>query len=298
MEVRVLRYFLTVAREGNITRAAEILHMTQPTLSRQLAQLEDELNAQLLIRGKRHITLTEEGMRLRRRAEEIVELADRTEQEFALPHEVLSGNISIGSGEASCSEVLAELILSFRELHPMVSFDLYSGNADLLKERLDKGLIDIALLMEPVDVVRYDYLRLNHEEKWGALMRADDPRAQSAFISRDELVTAPLMLSRRLLVQQEIASWLGAEADTLQVVSTHNLIANAARLVERGMGLAITVEGAVSLYDPKRFCFRPIHPPMITRSVMVWKKYQSFNPATTAFLEHIRRSLQAGEEKE
>ena len=180
MELRVLRYFLTVVREENITRAAEMLHITQPTLSRQLAMLEEELGVKLMERGARKIVLTSEGALLRRRAEELVALADKTEQEFASQSETLEGRISIGSGEIAAVSALARCCEAFHEQYPRVTFDLLTANADVVKEQMDKGLLDVGLLLEPIDMDKYDYVRMAEREEWGVLMRPDDPLASRA----------------------------------------------------------------------------------------------------------------------
>ena len=182
MEIRVLKYFLTVAREESITKGAEILHITQPTLSRQLMQLEEELRVQLFIRGKNKIILTDEGMLLRRRAEEIVDLVGRTEKEFDEHDNLIGGEIFIGAGETNAMHTLADLIKEFNKEYPQVKYNLYSGNADDIKERIDKGLIDIGLLTEPVNIEKYDFIRLPNKEAWGVLMQKDSPLAKKEYI--------------------------------------------------------------------------------------------------------------------
>lgn len=288
MELRVLRYYLTVAREENITRAADILHITQPTLSRQLSQLEEELGAQLMIRGKRKITLTEDGLRLRRRAEELVELAEKTEQEFGGASPELSGVISIGSAESSAAKFLPKLLEQFSAEHPLVQYDLLSGNADQLRERLDTGLLDAALLLEPVDVTRYDFLRLQETDRWGVLMPARSPLSEKSFVDAADLRELPLLMPRRDSVQRELSAWFGGSFEHLHIFSTHNLIKNAALLVEHGLGYAVTIEGAVDVYDRERFCFRPLSPELTVGAVLVWKKYRSASPAVSAFLQCAR----------
>ncbi|WP_347564850.1 LysR family transcriptional regulator [Clostridium intestinale] len=178
MEIRVLKYFLTVTRVENITKAAELLHITQPTLSRQLMQLEEELRAQLFLRGKNKITLTEEGMLLKRRVEEIIDLADKTEREFSEQDDLIGGEVFIGAAEINSMHVLADVIQGFREKYPRVKYNLHSGNADDVKEKIDKGLIDIGLLLEPVNIEKYDFIRLPQKETWGLLMSKDSPLAQ------------------------------------------------------------------------------------------------------------------------
>ncbi|MEG0276338.1 MAG: LysR family transcriptional regulator [Coprobacillus sp.] len=290
MEIRVLKYFLTVAREENITRAAEILHITQPTLSRQLMQLEDELGTQLFSRGKSKITLTDEGMLLRRRAEEIVELSDKTEREFQQVDDVIGGEIFIGGGELDSMRFLAEIVKSFHEEYPQVEFNLHSGNADDIKERLDRGIIDVGLLAEPVDISKYDFVRLPQKDIWGVVMRKDSPLASKDYITPQDLKNQPILCSRRSLVQNEIASWFGDVFDDVEIVATYNLVYNAALLVEAGMGYVMTLNVA-NTSEESKICFRPLYPKLETGSVIVWKKHQVFSPATTRFIERIRNAF-------
>lgn len=207
MEVRVLRYFLTVVREESITKAAEVLHITQPTLSRQLAQLEGELGVTLFSRGTRKISLTSEGMLLKRRAEEILELVDKTEQEMARQEELVEGTVAVGCGDLLAVQTLGELIRSFIQKYPRVTFDLYTATADHIKERMDRGVTDIGLLLEPVEMDKYEHIRLNRKESWGVAMRPDDPLAGKEKIRPEDLKGRPLILPRRLSLQSELASW-------------------------------------------------------------------------------------------
>ncbi len=198
MEIRVLRYFLTVVREESITKASEVLHITQPTLSRQLSQMEEEVGVKLFERGPRKITLTNEGILLRRRAEEILQLVDKTEKELAEQDEQVEGKISIGCGEIASVQLLPELFRAFREKYPRVSFDIFTATADLVKEQMDKGLLDIGLLLEPIDMEKYDFIRLDMKEKWVVMMRPDDPLARKEYITAQELSALPLILPRRM----------------------------------------------------------------------------------------------------
>lgn len=209
MEIRVLRYFLTVVREEGINRAAEVLHITQPTLSRQLSQLEEEIGVKLFHRGARKITLTNEGILLRRRAEEILALVDRTEQELVEQDELVEGRIVIGGGELAAMQELPEIMGAFREKYPLVTFDIFTGNADLVKEQMEKGLIDIGVLLEPIDMEKFDFIRLKGKEQWVVLMRPDDPLAEKESIRAKDLENAPLILPRRTNVQNELVNWLG-----------------------------------------------------------------------------------------
>lgn len=209
MEIRVLRYFLTVVREEGINRAAEALHITQPTLSRQLFQLEREVGVKLFNRGAKKITLTNEGILLRRRAEEILALVDRTEQELIEQDEQVEGRVVIGGGELAAMQELPKIISSFREKYPLVTFDIFTGNADVVKEQMEKGLIDIGVLLEPIDIEKFDFIRLKGKEQWGVLMRPDDPIAEKEVITAKDLENTSLILPRRNNVQNELTNWLG-----------------------------------------------------------------------------------------
>ncbi|GFP76462.1 LysR family transcriptional regulator [Clostridium fungisolvens] len=293
MEIRVLRYFLTVAREESITKAAEILHITQPTLSRQLMQLEEELRVQLFIRGKTKITLTDEGMLLRRRAEEIVDLADRTEREFIEQDNLIGGEIFIGAGETHAMHVLARLIKKFNKEYPQVKYNIYSGNADDVKEKIDKGLIDIGLLMEPVNIEKYDFIRLPNKETWGVLMPKDSPLAEKEYIKSKDLTNMSIINTKRSIVQNEIENWFGEQYEKLNIIATYNLIYNAAIMVEEGLGYAICFDKLVNVNDETNLCFKPFYPRLETGTVIVWKKHQVFSTATTKFIEKIINALKA-----
>ena len=291
MELRVLKYFLAVAREANITRAAEILNITQPTLSRQLMQLEDELNAKLFVRGKNKITLTDKGMILRRRAEELVDLAERTEKEFLNDNDIVAGEIFIGSGETNSMHSLAKVMKDFHDLYPQVQYNLYSANADDIKERIDKGLLDIGLLTEPVDISKYEFVRLKEKEVWGILMKKDDVLANKAYITADDLVGKPLISSKRTIVQNEIFNWFGKDYDKLNIISTYNLGLNVAIMVEEGLGYAFSLENLININDETNICFKPILPRIETGTVIVWKKHQIFSSATSKFIEEIKNTF-------
>lgn len=291
MEIRVLKYFLTVAREENITKAAEALHITQPTLSRQLMHLEEKLRVQLFIRGKNKITLTDEGMLLRRRAEEIVDLADRTEREFIEHDNLIGGEIFIGAGETYAMHVLADLIKKFNKEYPQVKYNLYSGNADDIKERIDKGLIDIGLLTEPVNIEKYDFIRLPNKETWGVLMQKDSPLAKKEYIKPEDLTNIPIINTKRSIVQNEIENWFGVQYEKLNIIATYNLIYNAAIMVEEGLGYAVCLEKLVNINDETNLCFKPFYPKLETGAVIVWKKHQVFSTATAKFIEIIMNAL-------
>lgn len=291
MELRVLRYYLTVAREENITRAAELLHITQPTLSRQMAELETELDTRLFVRTNRRIVLTEAGILLRRRADEIVALADKTEQEFKTGSEELMGTICIGSGvTAAVTDALPELLSSCAAAYPQVHFELHTGTAATIKERLDKGLLDIGILMEPIEVEKYEFVRLPKKEVWGLLMPKDDPLAQKRFVTPTDLRSLPLIVSWRI-GEREAKAWFGGKTEDLNIFCTYDLIDNAALLVERRLGYAFSIEGA--LKNMPGLAFRPLSPEISNTSVLVWKKRQPVSRAVQKFIELIRNAYRA-----
>ena len=285
MELRVLKYFLAVAREENITKAAALLHLTQPTLSRQLMQLEEELGVQLFRRSRYHIELTEDGMLLRRRAQELVDLAEKTTREFTMRETELMGEIAIGAGETQSMSFLSRAMVSFRENYPKVTFRIFSANADDVKERLDTGLLDMGLLTEPVDVGRYAFCRMKERDRWGVLVRLDSPLANLNSVTPDDLEQVPLIISGRERVQRELANWFGDRWERLQIAASFNLILNAANMVRYGVGTALSFDLNFS-FDDLRFI--PLSPTMDTGTVLVWKKEQVLTPAVEAFHQYIK----------
>ena len=289
MELRVLRYFLAVVREENIIRASEVLHITQPSLSRQLAQLEDELGAKLFERGNRKITMTEAGVLLRRRAEELISLADKTEREFLEFNggDNLTGTISIGGGELSSVSELAKMMRLFNERYPNVNFNFYSGNADSIKDRIDKGLLDFGLLLEPVDIDKYDYLRMPVREQWIVVVPPDSELVEKQAVTPQDLADKPLILPSRTKVIGELANWFGSFFDFKNVISTNNLINNAALMVEQGLGYALAIGGSVSLYGNERVIVKNLSPELYSTSVVAWKKHQPMGAVVRRFQELI-----------
>lgn len=294
MELRVLRYFAEVAREQNITAAAERLHVTQPTLSRQLMELEDELGKKLFERGKRKTTLTEEGMFLYRRAEEILTLAEKTEAAFRATEEAVSGDVSIGCGETDGMRLVIEAMKRTAEAHPDVRFHLYSGNDEDVSMRLDGGLIDFGLFVGYTDLEKYDHLRLPARDTWGLLMRSDCPLAQKSAVRPADLASVPVLCSRQALHSNELSGWLGCDFSKLNIPSTHNLVTNAAMMVRAGMGCALTIDKLVNTAGTE-LVFRPLDPPMQADLVFAWKKHQVFSKACGKFLEQLRRTAEAAQ---
>lgn len=296
MEIRVLRYFLTVAREKSINRAAEVLHITQPTLSRQISQLEDEVGVKLFQRGARKITLTNEGILLRRRAEEILSLVDKTEQELSEQEEVIEGCITIGSGELAAVQVLADCIADFRRQYPRVSYDILTANADFVKEQMEKGLLDIGVLLEPIDMDKFDFVRLKEKERWVVVMRSDDPLAQQKSVSAKDLAGKTLILPRRLNVRNELLNWFGRAVDDKQILFIANLSTNSAVMVERELGYAPVIEGSLPYLDHSKLTYRPLEPNLTAGCVVAWRRGQPFSPAVTKFIMHLQCFLSIGKQ--
>lgn len=288
MDIRILRYFLAVGREENITRAAESLHIAQPSLSKQLMELEHELGRPLLVRGKRRVTLTEDGVLLRRRAEEIVALVDRTEAELTNGEETIRGEVALGGVP---SALILRTAVALRTAHPEVRFRFFNGDATEVTERLDHGSLDFARLLQPVDTAKYDFLALPGEVSWGLLLPAAHPLAQKAGITRDDLPTVPLILHRRVGLQQEIARWARTEIENLNVAATYNIAyGQPADYVKSGLGAFLLVEDQLGPMDAE-VCFRPLDPPLTVRHALVWKRQAMFSKAARAFLEEVKKDI-------
>ncbi|MCI8332489.1 MAG: LysR family transcriptional regulator [Clostridiales bacterium] len=292
MEIRVLRYFLTIAREGSITNAAQFLHITQPTLSRQIHDLEEELGQKLFIRGSHHMTLTAEGMILRKRAEEIVAMVDKTEAEFNSIKTAVGGDIYIGGGETDAIKHLAAIAKELHDMYGDIRYHLYSGNAQDVTERLDKGLLDFGVLVQPADLSKYNYLHIPAKDTWGVIMRKDSPLAKKEAICKEDLMDVPLICSRQAIMQEkeqnEFARWFGEAFDRLNIVTTFNLVYNAAIMVEAGLGYAITLDKIANTSADSSLCFRPLWPTLEAGLSVIWKKYQVFSSAAELFLERMK----------
>lgn len=291
MDIRVLRYFLAVAQEESISGAAEYLHLTQPTLSRQLMDLEEELGKKLFIRGSRKVTLTEDGLLLRKRANEIVDLVDKTESEFHEAEGDISGDIYIGGGETYAMRLIAQTARDLQEQYPHIRYHLYSGNSDDVMERLDKGLLDFGLLIEPVDLKKYDHFRLPVTDTWGVLMRKDSPLAEKDCIYPKDLWNVPLLISRQSMIEHGLSSWARRDYDELNIIATYNLLFNAALMVEAGIGYAICLDKLANTMDVSELCFRPLAKSTAAGMDIAWKKYQIFSKASQKFLERMQESF-------
>lgn len=294
MDIRVLQYFLAVAREESITKAAESLHMTQPPLSRQLKDLETELGKSLFIRirGGKKITLTEDGMLLKKRAEEMVELMEKTKAELACSDGSISGEIFIGSGETDAISFLAQAAQNLQKKYPQICYHIYSGDAERVMEKLDKGLIDFGLLIGPVDMMKYDYMHLPITDTWGVLMRKDSPLAKKEKICAEDLWDKPLLLSHQAFASSEMSSWLRSDTTKPNIVATYDLIYNASHFVKKGIGYAIALDRLMNTTGDSELCFRPLYPPLEAGLCIVWKKYQVFSRASNQFLKQLQLELQ------
>ncbi len=290
MEIRVLRYFLEVAREGNITRAAERLHVSQPTLSKQLKDLEGELGKKLFVRSNYSVKLTDEGMLLRKRAEDILDMVDKTADEFKALGEITGGDIRIGCAESDGVKYLARCVKSLQEQYPRIRLHLYSGNTEDVAERLDRGLLDFAVLAQEVDLSKYNYLEVPHSDRWGLVMRKDSPLAGKEAVQMEDLLGLPLICSRQGITE-DFPRWFGEKADRINIVATFNLAYNAGILVREGMGYALSFDKLINTGSDSLLCFRPLMPALETKLYLVWKKYQVFTRVAEVFLKQLQREL-------
>lgn len=288
MELRVLNYFLAIAREENFTKAAAQLHVTQPTLSRQIAQLEEELGVELFVRSNHNIILTEDGMILKRRAQEILSLADKTKRDFLHKDETLEGVISIGSGEFLSTRCLTDCIAAFRKKHPLVRYEFYSGNAGNIRDQIERGLLDIGLMSEPIDIRKYEFISMPVKEEWGALVREDSPLVGKEFIVPQDLVGIPLILPLGDFTQSSIGKWFGEYTSQINIIAKGNLLYNEAMMAQSNIGAIIGIKLHCN-YDGLRFI--PLKPILEIDTALAWKKEQIFSAATAAFIEFSKQYL-------
>lgn len=287
IETRHLYYFLAVAREQNITRAAETLHLTQPTLSKQLMDLESRLGKQLFIRGKRKITLTDEGAFLRNKAQEMLDLMEKTEAAFNEPDTAIGGDIYLGCGETAAMEHIADIFKEIQTEYPEINFHTYSADADSVLERLDKGLLDIGLLLGPIRQEKYDYINIHKKDTFGLLMTKDSPLAKQELISVEQIKDLPLIFAQQTFSGHQQLDWLGFDYSSLNVVATYNLIYNATFMVEKGIGYALCLSNLVNTAG-RNLTFRPIVPELSVDLYIVTKKYETFSPAVKLFIEKVK----------
>lgn len=288
MELRLLRYFLTVAREQSFTRAAEQLHVTQPTLSRQMKAFEEELGISLFLRNGKKITLTDDGILLKRRALEILDLEERTMAELKRRDDVVEGNITIGCGEFAAMVTLAGICRIYKEKYPRVQIALHTATADAVAEMMNKGLVDIALFLEPVDTEGLDYIRIMNSDHWCVGMRPDDPLAEKEYIKKEDLIGKPLILPERMNIQSEIANWFGKDLSKLQIAFTSNLGTNAAVMAANGLGYPISIEGAAKYWRKDLLVQRRISPEITTSTVIAWRRNIPYSRAVRKMIEEIK----------
>lgn len=286
MELRVLKYFLAVSREENITKAAESLHITQPTLSKQLMDLEEEIGKQLFIRGNRKITLTQEGLLLQKRAEEIISLICKTKKELEQAEDTVSGDIYIGAGETDGFRYLIKIANQLKIEHPNIHYHISSGDIIDVLYDLDKGMIDFALVFGNVDKSKYECITLPPTDIWGVLMRKDSELANKKCITPEDLYNKPLIFSRQAHKKQEIAALFGKNYNNLNIVATHNLIYNASLMVDEGFGYAITFDKIINT-ENTNLKFIPFKPAMKADMHFIWKKQQIFSKASEKFLNTL-----------
>jgi len=290
MEIRVLRYFLEVAREENITRAADMMHISQPTVSRQLKELEEELGKKLFIRSNYSVKLTEEGMLLRKRAEEILDMVDKTTAEFKALDEINGGDIRIGCAESEGITHFLRVVKKLQNEYPNIRYHFYSSGSDAVDERLDKGLLDFAIIVQEVDPVKYNYIKMPTVDSWGLLMRKDSPLASKKAITHEDLLDLPLICSRQSM-NEEMPKWFGEEMDKLNIVATYDLILNTSFMVKEGIGYALGFDKLINTQNDDDLCFRPLHPVLQSPMYLIWKKYQVFTPVASLLLQHLKEML-------
>ena len=287
MELRVLRYFLTVAKEQSFTKAAEQLHITQPTLSRQISGLEEELETVLFNRNGRNITLTDEGLLLKRRALEIIDLEDKIVDEFKENEDVVDGVITIGCGEFAAVETLAKIIEGYKRKYPMVQIALHTGTADNVLEMMNKGLIDIGLFLEPTNTENLDYIRIKDSDWWVVGMRPDDSLAEKEYITKEDLLNLPLILPERYSVQSELANWFGKDFEKLNIAFTSNLGTNAGVIAINGLGYPISIRGAAKYWRSDLIVQKKLYPEMKSSTVIAWRRNIPYSKAIKLFIEEI-----------
>ncbi len=292
MELRVLRYFLEIAREENMSRAAERLHVSQPTLSKQMKDLEAELGKKLFRRGSTSLRLTDEGMLLRKRAEDILNMVDKTADEFKSLGEITGGEVYIGCAESYQIRYLADMIKSFREQYPLLKYHIMSGDTVQVAERLDRGLLDFAVIVEPPNLQKYNYIEMPSCDTWGVIMRKDSPLAVKAEITVEDLIGLPLLSSPQSIAS-DFPRWCGEKLDALTFVGTVNLYYNGSIFVRAGDAYLLTFDKLANLGDDSELCFRPLAPKLETRMYLIWKKYQVFSPIAERLLDEIKRNFNA-----
>jgi len=289
MEIRILRYFLEIAREENMTRAAEKLHISQPSLSKEIKKLEDELGHSLFVRTNKSMHLTDEGMLLRRRAEDILDLTDKTVEKFSRLDSITGGEIRIGCAESFLIKYLARSIKAFKEQYPNFVFRIFSGDTEPVAERLDRGILDLAVIVEPPNLSKYNYLTVPECDRWGVVMPEKCPLSEKDEITFGDLYGLPLFCSEQSIVN-DFPRWCGENIDRLNFAGTFNLSYNGSVFVREGLGYLLTFDHLIDTSEGSGLCFRPITPALETKMYIIWKKYQVFSPIAELFLKQLKSS--------
>lgn len=288
LDLRILKYFLEVAREGNITRTAQRLHISQPTLSRQIKELENTLGKKLFVRSNYSVNLTEEGQLLRKRAEDILEMVDKTLEEFKSLDEVNSGDIHIGCAESNGIKYFIQVIEDLQKKYPNIRYHFYSSGTETVNKRLDKGLLDFAIIIQETDLSKYNYLKIPSKDEWGLIMRKDCCLAQKKFICLEDLLEIPLICSRQSM-KEEMLKWFGETIDKLHIVATYDLLFNTSVMVREKFGYALGLNGIINTGKDSDLCFRPLKPVLYSSMYIIWRKYQVFTPVAKLLLKEIQK---------
>ena len=294
MEIRTLKYFLVAAREGSITKAANSLGLTQPNLSRQINFLERDIGKKLFNRKNYKIELTDEGALFKKRAEEIIDMVEKTRDEFKSSDKIIAGNIRIGGGETHAIELITKIMLNIQKDYPNIQYHLYSGNSDDVSEKLDKGLLDFGIFIEPAGILKYDYIKIPAKDTWGVLMRKDSKLAKKRFITKNDLINLPIICSRQPIYnrasENKFLEWFQSDFDKLNIVATYNLIYNASIMVKSGIGYAVCLDKLINTHGSS-LCFVPLKPKLEAELNIVWKKGQIFSPASRIFLDMLYKNF-------
>lgn len=294
MEIRTLKYFLVAAREGSITKAANSLGLTQPNLSRQINFLERDIGKKLFNRSNYKIELTDEGALLKKRAAEIIDMVEKTRDEFKSGDKIIAGNIRIGGGETHAIELITKIMRNIQKENPNIQYHIYSGNSDDVAEKLDKGLLDFGIFIEPAGILKYDYIKIPAKDTWGVLMRRDSKLAKNQFITKKDLINLPLICSRQPLYNRpsdnKFLEWFQSDFDKVNIVATYNLIYNASIMVKSGIGYAVCLDKLINT-NGSSLCFVPLKPKLESELNIVWKKGQVFSPASGIFLDTLYKKF-------
>ena len=294
MEIRTLKYFLVAAREGSITKAANSLGLTQPNLSRQINFLERDIGKKLFNRKNYKIELTDEGALFKKRAEEIIDMVEKTRDEFKSSDKIIAGNIRIGGGETHAIELITKIMRNIQKDYPNIQYHIYSGNSDDVSEKLDKGLLDFGIFIEPAGILKYDYIKIPAKDTWGVLMRKDSKLAKKRFITKNDLINLPIICSRQPIYnrasENKFLEWFQSDFDKLNIVATYNLIYNASIMVKSGIGYAVCLDKLINTHGSS-LCFVPLKPKLEAELNIVWKKGQIFSPASRIFLDMLYKNF-------